>query len=227
MPDDKPQFTITGSALQATLFAALRVIGVLFAGGTAILGFVGKRDLTGLINYIQSSDFTPVAAAIAAVITFAYGLYKTHFNRNALIATKTSPRTIVPDDVLTVKSPGPGGGGAMLAIPVLFLLVAMPGLSGCQTTTADSVRLNTNKAFYTAQIALKSSQQTVLVVCSSPARPAAACNKGIDLLRTAAKAEAAGFTAQQAGNSADLQSVLITLTALPSELAALGLLEAK
>lgn len=224
MPDDKPQFTITGTAIQDTLAALFRILTVLLTGGTAILGFMAKRDLSGLVTYIQSSDFTPVAAALAAVITTAYGLYKTHLRKKALITVKNSPATIVPDDVLTVKK-GAAGGPGMLAIPVLFLLVALPHLTGC-TTLGNDVRLNANKAFYTVQIALKSSQQTVLAVCSPPTRPAAACAKGIALLRDAAQVERAAFTAQQAGNSTDLNAALVTLTALPSQLADLGLLEA-
>lgn len=224
MPDDKPQFVITGSAVQDTLAALFRLLTVLIAGGTAILGFIGKRDLSGLVAYIQSNEFTPVAAAIAAVITGGYGLYKTHLRKKALLVVKNSPATIVPDDILTVKD-GANGGAGMLAIPVLFMLVALPHMTGCAAVRSD-VRLNANKAFYTAQIALKSSQQTVLAVCSPVTRPAAACAKGIALLRNAAQVERAAFTAQQAGNSTDLNAALVTLTALPSQLADLGLLEA-
>lgn len=227
MPDEKPQFTISPSAIQDTLFAGLRILTVLLTGGTAILGFIGKRDLAGLVAYIQSSDFTPVAAALAAVATAAYGLYQTHYKKKALLAVKASQSTIVPDDVLAVKG-GSSTPPSALAIPVLFLLVAVaasPLLTAC-TTLGNDVRLNANKAFYTAQIALKSAQQTTLVFCSAPTKPVVACNKAIDLLDKGAKAEAAGFTAQQAGNAADLQTAVTTLTALPSQLADLGVLEA-
>lgn len=226
--NDKPQFTISPGAIQDTLFAALRILTVLLTGGTAILGFIGKRDLAGLVAYIQSSDFTPVAAALAAIATAAYGLYQTNYKKRALLTVKASASTIVPDDVLSVKGSSTVPPGA-LSIPVLFLLIALPAtalLSACATLGGD-VRLNANKAFYTAQIALKSTQQTTLALCSAPRRPLAACNKAIDLLNDAAKAEAAGFTAQQTGNAADLQAAVTTLTALPSQLAALGILEAR
>ena len=107
-----------------------------------------------------------------------------------------------------------------LLIPVLI------ALAGCTTTGADTVRLNGNKAFLTAQIALKSAQQSTLAICTSPARPVAACDKAIDLLTKGAQAEAAGFTAQQSGNSADLQTSITTLVALPAQLVALGILKA-
>ncbi len=105
-------------------------------------------------------------------------------------------------------------------IPVLI------GMGGCATTAAD-VRLNANKGFLTAQIAIKSAQQTTLAVCSQPTKPVAACDKAVDLLHEGAKAEAAGFTAQQSGNSADLQSAILTLTNLPAQLTALGILKAE
>ena len=107
---------------------------------------------------------------------------------------------------------------AVFAIPVL--------LAGC-ATTANDVRLNANKAFLTAQIALKSAQQTTLAVCSQPAKPVEPCDKAVDLLREGAKAEAAGFTAQQSGNSAGLSAAILTLTNLPAQLTALGILKAQ
>lgn len=106
-----------------------------------------------------------------------------------------------------------------LAIPVLI------ALAGC-ATTPGSVRLNANKAFLTAQITLKSAQQSTLAVCTVPVNPVAACDKAIDLLAVAAKAEAAGFTAQQSGNAADLQTSIATLVNLPAQLVALGILKA-
>lgn len=68
----------TAAGLQAALFAALRVLSVLIGGWTAFIGFVGKRDLSGLIAYIRSDDFLPVAAAILAVVAFGYGQVKTY-----------------------------------------------------------------------------------------------------------------------------------------------------
>ncbi len=97
-------------------------------------------------------------------------------------------------------------------------------LQGC--TTLGTVKLNTDKAFLTAQITLKSAQQTTLAICSGPTKPVAACDKAIDLLRVAAKAEAVGFTAQRTGNAADLRTAIVTLTNLPPQLVALGILKA-
>lgn len=105
---------------------------------------------------------------------------------------------------------------------LLPALVAALALSAC----TGSVRLNTNKAFLTAQLALQSAQSTTLAVCSGPVKPVAACDKAIDLLHVGAQAETAGFTAQQAGNARGLQTAILTLTDLPAQLVALGILKA-
>lgn len=106
------------------------------------------------------------------------------------------------------------------------LLPVLACLAAC--TSLGSVQLNANKAFLTAQIAFKSSQQTALATCSTPAtQKTDACQKAIDLLHTGALAEQAAFTAQKAGNSADLATAVTTLTNLPSQLAALGVLKAE
>lgn len=221
--DQKYPIVVSASAIQTTLLAALRILGVLIGGATAILGFVSKRDLSGLIAYVQSSDFVAVAGALAAAISFGYGLWHTYRQKSNLVTVAKA----APDSVATFVDKPSGTGttlGAFLPIGLLVIGVAM--LAGCATLGND-VRLNTNKAFLTAQIAFKSSQQTVLSVCSVPVpAKSAACGKAIDLLHTGAQAEAAGFTAQQAGNSADLQTAILTLTNLPAQLVALGVLEA-
>lgn len=221
--DQKYPIVVSASAIQTTLLAALRILGVLIGGATAILGFVSKRDLTGLIAYVQSSDFVAVAGALAAVISFGYGLWHTYRQKANLVTVAKA----APDSVATVvDSPKPSGTtlGAFLPIGLLFFGMAM--LAGC-TTLGNDVRLNTNKAFLTAQIAFKSAQQSTLAFCSVPvATKTPACTQAIDLLHTGAQAEAAGYTAQQAGNAADLQTAITTLTNLPAQLVALGVLEA-
>lgn len=220
--EPKYPIVVSASAIQTTLFAALRIFSVLLGGVTALLGFASKRDLAGLIAYVQSSDFTAVAGALAAVFSVAYGLWHTYRQKADLITVAKA----APDAVATVADKGSSGGAALVLLPFGLMLIASGMLSGCATLSTD-VRLNTNKAFLTAQIAFKSSQQTVLAVCSVPVpAKSAACAKAVDLLHTGAQAEAAGFTAQQAGNATDLQTAIITLTNLPPQLVTLGVLEA-
>lgn len=210
---------VTAGAIQETLFAALRVLGVLIGGGTAILGFIGQRDLAGLTAYVQSSDFTAVAGAIAAVVSLGYGMWRTYRRKQALVMVADA----VPDAIATVVKKRSEGS----TIASLVMLTLLPFfMMGCATVGND-VQLNANKAFLTAQIAFKSTQQSTLAICSVPApRLIEPCAKAIDVLHEGARIEAAGFTAQQAGNAADLQTAVIALTGLPSQLAALGVLEA-
>lgn len=223
---DEPNYPIVVSAgtIQTTLLAALRMLAVLIGGLVAIFGFIAKRDLTGLIAYVQSSDFLAVAGAIAALASFAWGAWKTYRTKHDLV---TVTREVDNSVGVVVEKPTSAGNVALGIIPLLFLLLAAGSLVSCATTGGDAVRLNASKAFLTAQIALKSTQQTVLAVCSTPLRQASEpCNKAIDLLHAGAQAEAAGFTAQRAGSAADLQTAIIALTNLPPQLVALGVLEA-
>lgn len=106
--------------------------------------------------------------------------------------------------------------------PLLAALLLV-SVAGCATT--GTVQLKANQAFLTGQVALKSAQQTVQAVCSAPNRPEPQCDQAIDILHTGAQAEAAGYTAIQAGNSADLNAAVKTLTALPQQLVTLGILK--
>lgn len=105
-----------------------------------------------------------------------------------------------------------------------FLLPAL-ALAACSTT--GTVRLNADKAFLTAQVAFKSAQQTTLATCSVPAaQPTAACQQAIDILHQGAAVEAAGFSAQQAGTSSDMNVAVTNLTNLIAQLTQLGVLKA-
>lgn len=209
-------------------------IPVLIQIATKLLAMAGAFLVAhGFMTEDQMNAALPAAAEQIVGIVLALGAtaiaaWRSKRSNDQKLAIVTSPETFVPSTVAVVKEKGSGPHPGTLAIPVLFVLVAVPAMSllGACTTLGNDVRLNANKAFYTAQIALKSAQQTTLAFCSAPTKPVAACNKAIDLLNEGAKAEAAGFTAQQAGNAADLQTAVTTLTALPSQLADLGVLEA-
>lgn len=218
METNSPNFVITPGTAQSTLLAALRGLAILIAGFTAIIGYIGKRDLAGLVAYVQSTDFLPFAAALIAAGSFAWGVWKNYERKKMLL--KVEP--YVRDSLLSVQRK-PKGPGALAVLPMLLVFGMM--LSGCATT--GGVRLNTDKAFYTAQVAFRSVQQITLTTCTRPpARLVEPCGKAIDLLHTGAQVEATGFAAQQAGRVMDVQSALTVLISLPSQLAALGVLEA-
>lgn len=223
MPEETP-IKIDASAFMPVL---IQIVTKLLAMAGAFLVAHGLMT-EDQVNAVLPGAVEQVVGIILALGAMAWAAYRSKRSNDQKLAIVTSPETFVPASVAVVKEKGHATPPGALAIPVLFLLVAVaasPLLTAC-TTLGNDVRLNANKAFYTAQIALKSAQQTTLAFCSAPTKPVAACNKAIDLLNEGAKAEAVGFTAQQAGNAADLQTAVTTLTALPSQLADLGVLEA-
>lgn len=224
MPEDTP-IKINASAFIPVL---IQIVTKLLAIAGAFLVTHGLMT-EDQVNAAMPAAVEQVVGILLALGAMAWAAWRSKHSNDQKVEIVTNPQTFVPTSVAVVKDKGQIGlPPSALAIPVLFLLIAIPaaGLLSACTTLGNDVRLNANKAFYTAQIALKSAQQTTLAFCSAPTKPVAACNKAIDLLNEGAKAEAAGFTAQQAGNAADLQTAVTTLTALPSQLADLGVLEA-
>jgi len=224
MIDNSPGFVLSPGTFQSTLLSALRGLAVLIGGFTAIIGFVGKRDLAGLIGYVQSTDFLPFAAALLAAGSFVWGVWKNYERKKMLLRVEPYVR----DSLMSVQRPKPKikSPPALSILPVLLLVGLTISLSAC--ATAGNVRLDANKAFYTGQVALRAAQQTTLATCTMPpARLVDPCRRALVLLDAGAKAEAVGFTAQQAGNSAGLAGALVVLVALPSQLAELGVLETR
>ena len=181
----------------------------------------------GQVNAAAPPLAQEIVGALIALAATWYSARRTKKNNENLREIKNSTQTIVPDAVAVMKGHGSPQSvdGTLAMIPILFVaLGATLLLSGCATFGND-VRLNANKAFLTAHISFKSVQQTTLAVCSVVPKPKP-CDEAIDLLSLGAQAEEAGFTAQQSGNAADLQTAITALTNLPPQLVALGILKA-
>jgi hypothetical protein len=103
------------------------------------------------------------------------------------------------------------------------LLASIP-LAAC--STVHTVKLDSDRAFLTADIAFKSAQQTTLALCSVPNSPKEICVQAIGILHNGAQYEAAGFSAQQTGSASDEAAAVTNLTNLISQLTTLGLLKA-
>lgn len=82
---DQPPIVISPTTVTNVLSAAARMAVVLSGAVTAIIGFLSKRDLIGLMDYFQSSAFIPVAGAVASALTFGYALWRTWKNKKTLI----------------------------------------------------------------------------------------------------------------------------------------------
>jgi hypothetical protein len=126
MTTNSPNFVLTPGTFQSTALAALRGLAILIAGFTAIIGFVSRRDLGGLVTYVQSTDFLPFAAAVIAGGSFVWGVWKNYERKKMLL--KVEP--YVRDSLLSVqrKSTGPG---TLAILPMLLVFGMM--LSGCAT----------------------------------------------------------------------------------------------
>jgi hypothetical protein len=134
METNSPNFVITPGTFQSTALAALRGLAILIAGFTAIIGFLGKRDLAGLITYVQSTDFLPFAAAVIAGGSFVWGVWKNYERKKMLL--KVEP--YVRDSLLSVqrKSTGPG---TLAILPVLLLVGMSFALSACATVSSIDI----------------------------------------------------------------------------------------
>ncbi len=206
-------YKITPPALQSAILTGLRMLAGLIASFVLIAGFVQKRDLAGLIAYVQTNDFAVVCGSLIFCATSIYEVLKAYRTRKTLDdnGLKVNCSPTIPPAIL----------------PLLALVSLGVGLAGCASVPGgQTVRLNVNRAFLAAQIGFMTSQQTVLVLCSAPTKPVDACNKAVDILAKGADAERVGFAAQQAGNAAWLATALQTLVSVPSDLVALGVLKA-
>lgn len=217
MPDQKP-IGIDPTPFIPVLITIVTKLLVLLGGFLIAHGLMTEGQVNSAAPALAQEI---VGAAIAAAATW-FSAWRTKRNNENLRLMKTSPETTMPDSVAVIKGKGSAEGNPTLTmLPILFIALAGSFLLSACTT----VRLNANKAFYTAQISFKSVQQTTIAVCSVVPKPAP-CDRAIDLLHEGAKAEAAGFTAQQSGNAADLHAAIVTLTNLPPQLVALGILKA-
>lgn len=219
MPDNNP-IKIDASPFMPVLIQIVTKLLTMLGAALAARGFVTEEQLAGAVPAVAQE----VVGVLLAVGATLWAAWRSKRNNDQKIAIVTSPETYVPPAVAVVTDKA-APSAPLALVPFLFILLSAGGLSGC--ATAGDVRLNANKAFSTAQIAFHAVQQTALIVCTNPQpRLVQPCQKSLDVLKTGAEAEAAGFTAQQAGNAQDLQTAIITLTALPSQLAELGILEA-
>lgn len=135
MANTSPGYILTPGTLQSTLLAALRGLAILLAGFTAIIGFVGKRDLAGLITYVQSGDFVPFAAAAIALGSFVWGVWKNYQRKKMLLDVEP----FVRDSLLTVQNKPSSRPGPLAILPVLLMVGMTFALSACATVSSINI----------------------------------------------------------------------------------------
>lgn len=96
------QFDVKDQTLPDTLFALMRITGVLISGIVALLGFVKTKDLAGMIAYVKSTDLLATGATALTLALAAYGTLKTYLNKRKLITAAAA----APDSVARVVTPG-------------------------------------------------------------------------------------------------------------------------
>ena len=100
--NETPPIAVNPSPASDQVQAGLRSLVLVIGAVGAILGFVGKHDLAGLINYLQSAAFVPAALVLASAASFVWGQWKTRHRAKQLISVASSPA--VPDSVAKLKS---------------------------------------------------------------------------------------------------------------------------
>lgn len=92
---------VNPSPVKDQIAAGIRTLIVLIGGISAILGFLGKHDLAGLIVYLQSGSFLPIVGAASAVGAFIYAQWQTIRRKRTLVTVTAA----APDNVAVVAPP--------------------------------------------------------------------------------------------------------------------------
>lgn len=82
--DALPQFAIDPSKMKAALTTLASMIAFASAFSTAILGFVGKHDLTGAIIYLQSAPVITGLATLGGAALVGYRMFRRWMEKKKL-----------------------------------------------------------------------------------------------------------------------------------------------
>lgn len=102
MTDPAP-IVVNPSPVGEQISASIRTVIILIGGISAILGFIGKHDLAGLIVFLQSGSFLPIIGAASAVGAFLYAQWQTIRRKRTLVTV-----TAAADDAVAVLAPTKG-----------------------------------------------------------------------------------------------------------------------
>lgn len=76
-----PPIEVSKSLVTSQLAAGTRVLIILLSGATAIMGFVGTRDLAGFILWVQGTNGVAFIAAAVSIGTFLASQLATRKNK--------------------------------------------------------------------------------------------------------------------------------------------------
>lgn len=89
------------SPIAAQAASTVRVVVLIVTGAAAIIGFLSKRDIAGLVAYLQSDGAVPAIATVIAAATYVWGQWKLRHERAKLVVAAAA----APDDVAVVVQP--------------------------------------------------------------------------------------------------------------------------
>lgn len=101
MTEPAAPIVVNPSPVKDQIAAGFRTLIVLIGGISAMIGFLGKHDLAGLIVYLQSGSFVPIIGAASAVGAFVYAQWQTIRRKRTLVTVTAA----APDDVAVVAAP--------------------------------------------------------------------------------------------------------------------------
>lgn len=81
---------INPSAVAAHVPVLIRQVLLVVGGIIAAIGFLSRRDMAGLWNYLQTDEFLTVAATAVTLGTLAWGQWKAHKDRARLVTIAQS-----------------------------------------------------------------------------------------------------------------------------------------
>lgn len=111
---ETPPIQVQPSPIGAQAAASVRVLILILTGATAIIGFLGKRDIAGLVAYLQSDGAVPALAAVIGAGTYVWGQWRLRHERAKLVIAAAA----APDEVAVVVQPDPAAEpGRPLAPP--------------------------------------------------------------------------------------------------------------
>lgn len=95
--DEKP-IDVSPSTLPDQAFALMRQLVLIFGGAATLMTLFGQRDVEGILEFLQSSDFLQAVVAALTLAALIYGNLKSRWRKQQLITAADA----APDRVARV-----------------------------------------------------------------------------------------------------------------------------
>ena len=115
---------IDATATKTQALAAIRVILVSLGLLAAVLGFMARGDLVGLISYLQRDEGLTGLITLVGLISFVWGQIKTRRNHEARVILTSLPTT--PNSIGLVSGDLPAPIAAKVDAATEEVLAALP-----------------------------------------------------------------------------------------------------